>query len=189
MAFTTFLRQHGPEGVFVGMLLESAGVPVPSEVVLPFAGWLVATGRFTFLAALLVALAGQLAGSLVAYVVGYAGGRPAVEWVDRHFGGHHLEPAERWFRRQGHWAVFWARFLPVVRTYISFPAGIGAMPIGRFLVYSFLGAVPWTASLIWLGFRFGLSTRLTNQITHILYLLLILVVIVVGLRVVARRKT
>jgi membrane protein DedA with SNARE-associated domain len=186
----TFLQVHGPEGVFVAMVLESAGVPVPSEVVLPLAGFLVAVGRWTFLEATLVAVAGQLVGSFAAYAIGFWGGRPAVEAIDRAFGRHDLAPAERWFARRGHWAVFWGRFLPVVRTYISFPAGIAAMPLARFALFSFLGALPWTLVLTWIGLRFGTSHSVTAHITAVLYILLVLVVVFVATRVVlARRRT
>jgi membrane protein DedA with SNARE-associated domain len=111
-----------------------------------------------------------------------------VEAIDRWTGGHHLAPTERWFQARGHWAVFWGRFLPVVRTYISFPAGIGAMPVSRFVAYSLLGASPWTVVLTWIGLRFGRGANLTASITHVLYAVLVLVALAAGLTLWVRRQ-
>jgi len=175
---------HGPQSVFIGMILESTGVPVPSEVLLPFAGVLVAMGRWSFPEAVAVAWAAQVVGSLIAYGIGYAGGRPVLALVGRLVGGTHVAHAERWFHDRGHWAVFWGRFLPVVRTYISFPAGISAMPLPRFLVFTVLGSLPWTAALIFVGMRFGMAKVVLHHLAEILDLMLLAVVIVVALQLV-----
>jgi membrane protein DedA with SNARE-associated domain len=184
----SFLLRHGPVGVFIGMILESTGVPVPSEVVLPFAGWLASQGRWTFAAALVVALAGQLVGSLVAYAIGYYGGRPAVLRLERATGRRHLAAAEAWFARHGHWAVLWGRLLPVVRTYISFPAGIGRMPLGRFLVYSAVGALPFSALFLWFGVRFGPAAAQAATLTHALYAVLAVGVVALAVRLLRQRR-
>jgi LPXTG-motif cell wall-anchored protein len=145
-----FLIGLGVTGILVGMFLESAAVPVPSEVILPFAGYLVAVGRAGWVEAGVAALVGSLLGSLASYAVAYFGGRPLLSRVFRR---HELERAERWFRRHGDRAVFFGRLVPGVRTYISLPAGVAAMPLGRFIGYSLLGALPWTVVFMWLGYQ------------------------------------
>lgn len=152
-----FLAATGAAGVFIGMLLESACTPLPSEVILPFAGILVSQGALTFWGAVLWALAGQMAGSVLAYYVGLLGGRPFLARYGKYilFRERELDVAERWFQRHGEVMTFVARLLPGVRTFISLPAGIVRMPLWRFLLYSALGALPWTAFLIWAGLRVG----------------------------------
>ncbi len=140
----------GVGGVLIGMFLESAAIPIPSEIILPFAGYLVAVGRASWVEAGLAALIGGLLGSLASYAVAYWGGRPLLTPILRH---HELERAERWFRRHGDRAVFFGRLVPGVRTYISLPAGFAAMPLGRFIGYSLLGALPWTVVFMVLGFQ------------------------------------
>lgn len=136
-------------GVFVGMALESAAIPIPSEVLLPFAGYLVAVGRATWWEAGLVAMLGGTIGAVVSYGVAY--------WVGKTWGSHShgLDRAQRWFDHYGDAAVFFGRLVPGVRTYISLPAGLARMRFGRFLGYSVLGALPWTVVFIYLGAKFG----------------------------------
>lgn len=144
-------------GVALEMALESANIPLPSEVVLPFAGYLVAMGRLDFWGAVLAGLAGGLAGSLASYAAGYWGGPPFVLSVGRLLGlrEDHLRRAERWFARYGDWAVCLARLVPVVRTFISLPAGFGRMPLARFLLFTAIGSFPWTVALVWAGRALG----------------------------------
>ncbi|MEM3671106.1 MAG: DedA family protein [Thermoprotei archaeon] len=139
------------------MLLESASLPIPSEVVLPLAGYLVYTGRFDFFAALAWATGGSLVGSLVDYLVGYYLGR---EWLVKRrafrlLGERRLQEAEVWFGRHGAWAVFLARFAPLVRTLIAFPAGFAKMRVHSFAAYSFAGMLGWDVILIYAGMVFG----------------------------------
>jgi membrane protein DedA with SNARE-associated domain len=136
-------------GVFVGMALESAAIPIPSEVLLPFAGYLVATGHAAWWEAGLIAMAGGTLGAVASYAVAYAVGST---WGSR---AHGLDRAQRWFERYGEAAVFFGRLVPGVRTYISLPAGLARMRFGRFLAYSVLGALPWTVVFIYLGYTFG----------------------------------
>lgn len=151
------LAATGAAGIFVAMLLESACVPVPSEVVLPFAGILVARGDLTFAEALAWSTAGQVAGSALAWAAGRYGGRSFLERYGRYvlLRRHELEVAERWFARWGEVTALTARLLPAVRTFISVPAGVAGMPLPRFLLYSTLGILPWSAGLIWLGMTVG----------------------------------
>lgn len=154
---TEILSGTGPAGIFVAMLLESACVPVPSEVVLPFAGIMVAREVMSFWEAVGWGLAGQMAGSALAWTVGRYGGRPFLDRYGRYLllRRHELDRAERWFARWGEVTALAARLLPGVRTFISLPAGVARMPLGRFLLYSALGALPWTAALVWLGVSVG----------------------------------
>ncbi|MBE3589200.1 MAG: DedA family protein [Firmicutes bacterium] len=139
------------------MAIENANIPLPSEVILPFAGYLVFTGALKFWGAVAAAMAGGLCGSAFSYALGYFGGRPLVLRYGRYvlLNAHHLEQAEAWFRRHGEAAVFFGRLLPVVRTFISLPAGIGRMAFGRFLLYTLLGSLPWTTALVWAGVILG----------------------------------
>jgi membrane protein DedA with SNARE-associated domain len=147
----------GYPGLMGMMAIESACIPLPSEVIMPFAGYLVSTGRFSLLGAATMGALGCNVGSTLAYVVAAKGGRPAVErW------GHYLllratelDRAERFFARYGAVTVFTARLLPVVRTFIAFPAGLARMPMIPFQLYTFLGSWPWCLGLAYIGFVLG----------------------------------
>ena len=151
------ISASGYFGVVVLMAIESACIPLPSEIIMPFAGYLVATGRFNLL---LTATAGALGcniGSTLAYAVGWHGGRPLVERWGRYIlmSKKDLEHAERFFRRFGGLAVFFGRLLPVVRTFIARPAGVARMPMLRFQIYTFLGSWPWCLGLAYAGTVLG----------------------------------
>ncbi|HZQ92863.1 MAG TPA: DedA family protein [Terriglobales bacterium] len=144
-------------GVVLLMAIESACIPLPSEIIMPFSGYLVYTGRFNLW---WVATAGALGcnlGSWVAYWVGYHGGRPLVEKYGRYIwlSKTELDMADRFFQRWGSATVFFSRLLPVIRTFIALPAGIARMPQGRFHVYTFLGSWPWCLGLAWVGLKLG----------------------------------
>ncbi len=151
------ISHSGYLGIVLLMGIESACIPLPSEVIMPFSGYLVSIGRFRLT---WVALAGALgcnAGSLVAYYVGSLGGRPLVEKYGRYLlmTHHDLELADRFFARYGDWAVFIARLLPVIRTFIAFPAGVSRMNFLRFNIYTFLGSLPWCWVLAYAGVKLG----------------------------------
>jgi membrane protein DedA with SNARE-associated domain len=151
------ISHTGYLGIVLLMAIESACIPLPSEVIMPFSGYLVSTGRFHLT---WVALAGALGcnlGSLVAYYVGLVGGRPLVEKYGRYalVTHHDLEMADRFFARYGDWAVFLARLLPVIRTFIAFPAGVARMNFLRFNIYTFLGSFPWCLALAFVGLKLG----------------------------------
>ena len=145
----------GYGGIGFLMLLESAGIPFPSEVTMPFAGFLVATGKMKFWIVVLAGTLGNMVGSLLAYWIGAKGGRPLIEKYGKYFfiSGHDLDIADRWFAKHGEVIVFLGRLLPVIRTYISFPAGISKMDIKKFTLYTFLGVVPWCILFTWLGIK------------------------------------
>ena len=144
-------------GIALLMAIESACVPLPSELIMPFAGYLVSTGRFDlFLAATAGALGCNL-GSIVAYEIGKRGGRPVAERWGRYLliGADELDAADRFFARWGNWAVLLGRLLPVIRTFIAFPAGVARMPLVPFHLYTFIGSWPFCLALAWVGMKLG----------------------------------
>ncbi|MGH9487905.1 MAG: DedA family protein [Terriglobales bacterium] len=147
----------GYAGVVLLMILEAACIPVPSEVILTFSGFLVSTGRLELVAAGLAAAIGNSIGSMIAYTVGYYGGPPVAHRYGRWLliAPGDLTRAEAWFRKRGDITVFICRMLPVVRTYIALPAGVARMPVVRFNLYTFIGSLPWCFALLFVGDRLG----------------------------------
>ena len=145
----------GYMGVFILSALESAAIPIPSEVVIPFSGFLVASGKFSFLGVVVVSTFANLVGSLVLFLIGRSGGRWILENYGKYIFVHKkdLDTADRWFLKHGTTAVFWGRMLPVVRTFISLPAGVAKMDLGRFSLFTFLGALPWNLLLAFVGLK------------------------------------
>ena len=153
-------------GVGLAMAIESAMVPLPSELILPFAGFMVSdptqiepiTGLpWNFWIVVVVATVGNTIGSLVAYAIGAWGGRPFLERYGKYLliRDHEIEAADHFFAKYGSATVFFGRLLPIVRTFISFPAGVTRMPLGRFILFSTLGALPWSIALVWAGTQLG----------------------------------
>lgn len=147
----------GYGGVFVLMFFESCGILAPSEVIMPFAGYLVATGRFGLWPVVLAGSLGNIFGSILAYWIGARGGRPLLERYGKYLGisAHDIDRSDHWFARYGELAVFVGRLLPVVRTYISFPAGAAKMNFKKFILYTTLGVIPWVFLFAWLGKSLG----------------------------------
>jgi membrane protein DedA with SNARE-associated domain len=160
----------GYVGVAVAVALETIVAPIPSEVILPMAGWKVSQSAadpsivepLTGLAwniplAVLLATLGSLVGAVVGYYIGAWGGRPLLDRYGGYvgIGASDLDRADHWFERWGSAAVFFGRMVPLVRTFVSYPAGISRMPMGRFLLFSALGSLPWNAALIAAGFYVG----------------------------------
>jgi membrane protein DedA with SNARE-associated domain len=147
----------GLPGVFVLMVLESACIPVPSEATMLFAGFNVSRGEYTLLAATLTGTAANLVGSWIAYWIGYAGRVDILEKHGKklHIKKSHLEWADRWFERHGDATVFFTRMLPIVRTFISLPAGVARMPFWRFSLFTVLGCLPWVFMLTLIGREAG----------------------------------
>src|SRR3954471_75436 len=143
----------GLAGVFVLMLLESACIPIPSEATMLFAGFNVANGEYSLFAATAAGVLGNLVGSWIAYGVGYAGRVDILEKHGRklHIKRSHLEWADRWFERHGDATVFFTRMLPIIRTFISLPAGVARMPFWRFTVLTLAGCIPWVFLLTLIG--------------------------------------
>src|SRR2546421_5601372 len=147
----------GYAGIVLLMAIESACIPLPSEIIMPFAGYLVYTGRFHLLGVSVAGAVGCVLGSLVAYWAGMYGGRPVIEKYGRYvlISQHDLDLAERWFARRGELIVFTSRLLPVIRTFIAFPAGVAKMNLTRFIAYTFLGSLPWCLGLAYAGQKLG----------------------------------
>lgn len=154
---TNVVADLGLPGVFVLMLLESACIPIPSEATMLFAGFNVSEGEYSLVAVTLVGSVANLVGSWVAYGVGYYG---RVDIIEKHghkvfIKPHHLRTADRWFERHGDATVFFTRMLPIIRTFISLPAGVARMPFVRFSVLTFLGCLPWVFMLTFIGQQVG----------------------------------
>ncbi len=179
---TSLISSAGYLGLFVLSAIESCGIPIPSELVLPFSGFLSSTGAFSLALVVLVASVGNLVGSIALYGIGHAGGR----WILERYGKfvfihkEDLDYGDQWFRRFGTKAVFWSRLMPIVRTFISLPAGISQMPFVRFCVYTILGALPWNFALAFIGYKAGEHwDSLHKYFQRADYLIGVLVIIIV----------
>ena len=164
----SLIAATGYGGIVILMAIESACIPLPSELIMPFAGYLVFTGSMKLLWVATAGAIGCNLGSLVAYEIGYYGGRPLVERYGRWvlMGRRELDWADHFFTRWGYLAVFVARMLPVVRTFIALPAGIARMPRLRFHLYTFLGSWPWCFLLAWFGMKMGENWRQLGKYLH-----------------------
>jgi len=162
----------GYAGIAVLMALESACIPIPSEVILPFAGYLVSTGRFDLWIVAIVGALGCNIGSTLAYAVGYAGGRPLVDRFGRYIllDQAELTRVETFFARHGSLTVLISRMLPVIRTYIALPAGIARMNIWKFEIYTFVGSLPWCLALAYAGLRLGRAWETNPQLHRIMHI-------------------
>jgi len=147
----------GYAGIVLLMAIESACIPLPSEIIMPFAGYLVFKGEMQLWAVALAGAVGCVLGSFVAYYAGAWGGRPFVEKYGKYIliSHHDLAMADRWFQRHGDITIFVGRLLPVIRTFIAFPAGISRMAMGRFVIYTFVGSYIWCWGLAWVGLKLG----------------------------------
>jgi membrane protein DedA with SNARE-associated domain len=182
----------GLAGVFVLMLLESACIPVPSEATMLFAGFNVDKGEYSLFAAVAVGVVANLIGSWIAYAVGYYG---RVEWLETHGRRLHIKPehlawADRWFARWGAPTVFFTRMLPIIRTFISLPAGVARMPFWRFTALTLLGCIPWVFLLTFIGKQAGANwTDWKDSLHYVDYAVVALIVIgAVWLFLRARRR-
>jgi len=158
LAFTiSVISAMGYFGIVLLMAIESACIPLPSEIIMPFAGYLAFRGEMTLQGAALAGAIGCVVGSVPAYYLGALGGRPLIERYGRalFISPRELDLADRLFQRHGQWVVLAGRLLPVVRTFIAFPAGVARMRMVRFLAYTLLGSYPWCLALSWVGKKLG----------------------------------
>jgi membrane protein DedA with SNARE-associated domain len=156
--FTTgAISALGYGGVVLLMAIESACIPLPSEIIMPFAGYLVFRGQFSLHGAALAGAVGCIVGSIPAYYLGQYGGRPVIERYGKYIllSRHELDLADRLFARWGQWVVLAGRLLPVIRTFIAFPAGVARMNMTKFIVFTFIGSYPWCYGLAWVGMKLG----------------------------------
>jgi len=157
-------------GILILMTFESACVPIPSEIIMPFSGFLVSTGKLSILGVTLAGALGNLIGAVITYAIGYYGGRPFVLKYGKYFFIREKEVhhAEKFFARWGDFAVFIARNLPIVRTFISLPAGVAEMNFPKFVLYSFIGSIPWCFALTYLGYLLGSNWMIIRKYGDIL---------------------
>lgn len=184
---TSLYATAGLAGIVLAMAIESCCIPLPSEIVMPLAGVMIASGRLLAgvnfgLSLIVVALAGSigcLIGSVAAYGIGYAGGRPLMLKYGRYvlISQHDADKADRFFQKWGSATTFFARLLPVVRTYISLPAGIAKMPFAKFCLYTFLGSFPWCLLLAFVGTVIGNNLSTLSPLFHDLDVVIIVAVI------------
>ncbi len=158
----------GHFGVFIAMTIESACIPLPSEIILPFSGYLVWKGEFNLWLATLAGTFGNTAGSLIAYIVGFYGGKPFVLKYGKYFFVSHNDyyRAEKRFNQYGDSIAFFSRLLPIIRTFVSLPCGVAGMNLPKFLVYTTLGSFIWSLLFIYLGFKLGENWEALSPIFH-----------------------
>jgi membrane protein DedA with SNARE-associated domain len=171
------ISQFGYYGVFFGMLLESACIPIPSEIIMPLAGFLAFQGTMNFWIAVIIATLASIAGSLIAYYVGLKGGRPFLE-KNRIISKHDLKKTDAFFEKYSIESVFIGRFVPVVRTFISLPAGVARADLKKFTVYTAIGTFFWNLALAFAGLKLGQNWLLVYNSFHYLDIIVIVVALV-----------
>lgn len=188
------VRAGGYPGVFALIMLESTLVPIPSELVMPFAGYMAWKGEFSLPVILVINSVGALVGSGICYWIGVAGGKPFLVRYGKYFlvRQHEIERTEAFFARHGKKTILIGRFLPVIRHIISVPAGIARMPLPGFFLQTFLGATIWGGILILLGYYVGANwevlTSTLKRVDHVIAAILVLALVALGIRFVVRRK-
>jgi membrane protein DedA with SNARE-associated domain len=182
----------GLPGIFVLMVAESACIPIPSEATMLFAGFNVAEGNYSLFSVVAVGTLANLVGSWIAYAVGYYGRIDVLEKHGRklHIKPSHLEWADRWFERYGAATVFFTRMLPIIRTFISLPAGVARMPFWRFTLFTVLGCIPWIFLLSFIGKQVGDNwTQWKDSLHYVDYAVLAIIVLGIAYLVVRRRRS
>lgn len=183
------MESYGYLGVFLCMVAENANIPIPSEVVLGFAGFLISQHIFTFWTTFAVACAAGLVGSVLSYWLGSYGGRPLLLKYGKYifFNERKFNMAEKMFNKYGGLAVVICRCLPGVRTFISFPAGVARYPFGRFVIFTIIGTIPWTLLLVWAGSLLGSHWRDLIAYNHYFLAVVAAVVAIAAVVLVWRR--
>jgi membrane protein DedA with SNARE-associated domain len=187
---TEFISSAGELGVFALMVLESACIPVPSEAIMLFAGFSVSEGEMTLFGIVAAGVLGNLVGSWIAYAVGYFG---RIDLLEKnkliHISPKHLKWADDWFARYGNATVFFSRMLPIIRTFISLPAGVAKMPFWRFTAYTLLGSIPWVLMLAIVGEKVGDNWEdWRHKLGYLDYVVLAAIVVGVIYLIVKRRR-
>ena len=179
--FLNFIANYGYVAVAVLMAAENACIPIPSELILGFAGYMIFADQMTFTGALIAGMVGGMAGSIFAYVIGDKKGRPFVDKYGHYFfvKKSHVDLAQRWFDKYGVKAVFFSRMLPVVRTFISLPAGFAHVDMNKFLIFTFAGSLPWTALILFAGMMLGNSWEKLTEVGHTASIVFVLVCLAV----------
>ncbi len=177
--FTGVIASTGYLGVFILMVLESMVAPVPSELVMPFAGFLVADGKLNLWLVILVSSLASITGSLISYFVAYFGEKELIHKFGRFvlLDKEELEWTERWFQKHGSITIFISRFIPVVRHLISIPAGLARMDLKRFILFTAVGATAWNTFLLWVGMQLRERWELVKQYSKPLDVLIVILII------------
>ncbi|WP_003542435.1 DedA family protein [Desulfotomaculum nigrificans] len=181
MKVIVIISSLGYWGVGLGMLIESCNIPLPSEVVLPLGGYLVSTGQLTFWGAVAAGTIGGTIGSVISYYIGLLAGRPFLFKYGRYLGigESKIIKGEQYFARYGEITVLFTRLLPVVRTFISLPAGMAGMNFSRFVIYTIIGSIPWSIALVYAGFILGQNWQALKPWFHRMDL--VVIVLLLGL--------
>lgn len=189
-SFLDFIAVYGYFAVALLMAMENACIPIPSELILGFAGYLIFAEQMTFTGAMIAGMIGGMVGSIFAYLVGSYGGRKFVDKYGKYFfvKKSHVDLAQRWFDKYGLRAVFFSRILPVVRTFISLPAGFARVNFPAFLIYTFLGSLPWTALILYLGVLFGENWKELLAYGHEASIIVVIALVVVAVVYFLRKK-
>ncbi len=187
---TEFIGSAGVVAVFLLMTLESACIPIPSEAIMLFAGFAVSKGELTLFGIVVAGVLGNLAGSWIAYAVGYYGRLDLLEKNKLiHISPRHLKWADDWFSRYGSWTVFFSRMLPIIRTFISLPAGVAKMPFWRFSAFTLLGSIPWVLALAIIGEKVGDNWEdWRHKLGYLDFVVLAVVVVGIVYLIVKRRR-
>lgn len=186
-----YIALWGYPAIVMGMALENACIPIPSELIFGFAGYLVYLGRLDFTLTVIAGVGGGLVGSIIAYQVGYYGGESFITKYGKYIllSKSHMEMAQKWFDRYGLKATFFSRLLPVIRTFISLPAGIAKVNFTKFILYTLLGSIPWTIALIYAGKVLGENWQALNIIGHKASIVVAAGLIIVVLYYVRKRRS
>jgi membrane protein DedA with SNARE-associated domain len=185
-----FINMWGYSAVLIGMALESANIPIPSEVIFGFAGYLVFLGTLKFNLVVIAGVVGGLIGSIVSYLAGYYGGPAFVKKYGRYvfLSEKNVAMAQKWFDRYGLIAVLVARLLPVIRTFISLPAGFARVNFVKFVLYTILGSVPWTIALVYIGKVLGENWGIMHTIGHEISLVVAGGLVILGIYYIMRKR-
>lgn len=179
----SIILKIGYPGIFILMFFESTMLPIPSEIVLPFAGYLAAQGHFSFWLVVIVSGVAGLCGSLASYAIGYYGGIPLIKRWGKYalLDECRLAWTQNWFKKRGEVTIFISRFIPVVRHLISLPAGVGKMNLAKFSIFTFVGATLWSLFLTYLGYLFGENYLIIHEYSKPLdYIVLALLIVGIG---------
>ncbi|MFT8314452.1 MAG: DedA family protein [Clostridium sp.] len=186
------LDKLGYLGTFLGMLFESACIPIPSEIILPFGGYLSFKGHLNLILVIISGTLGGTVGSIIAYLIGSRGGRPLVEkYADKlHLSKEKIEKSDTMFNKYGDKIIFFSRLLPIIRTFISLPAGIAKMNFSKFVLYTIVGSAIWSAFLVYLGFIMGENWETIRSYYHYADVAMVILVIAFILyKIITRKKT
>lgn len=186
------LDKLGYLGTFLGMLFESACIPIPSEIILPFGGYLSFKGHLNLILVIISGTLGGTVGSIIAYLIGSRGGRPLVEkYADKlHLSKEKIEKSDAMFNKYGDKIIFFSRLLPIIRTFISLPAGIAKMNFSKFVLYTIVGSAIWSVFLVYLGFIMGENWETIRSYYHYADVAMVILIIAFILyKIITRKRT